>query len=54
MNYSTLLTRSVDFDTYSQILYPAYPTELERPLILALIQMLWDRSDPNGYASHIT
>jgi hypothetical protein len=54
MNYSTLLTRSVDFATYLQVLYPAYPNELERPLLFALIQMLWDRSDPNGYAHHIT
>jgi hypothetical protein len=54
MNYSLLLTRSVDFDTYSLILYPAYPNQLERPLLFALIQMLWDRSEPNGYAHHIT
>ncbi len=54
MNYSLLLTRSKDFDAYSSILYPAYPDELTRPLLLALIQMLWDRSDPNGYAHHIT
>jgi hypothetical protein len=54
MNYSTLLTRSVDFDTYASVMYPAYPNELERPLLFALIQMLWDRSDPNGYAHHMT
>jgi hypothetical protein len=54
MNYSLLLTRSVDFATYSLILYPSYPDELTRPLLLALIQMLWDRSDPNGYAAHMT
>src|SRR6185436_1195075 len=54
MNYSTLLTRSVDFDTYSMVLYPAYPNELERPLLFALIQMLWDRGEANGYAHHIT
>jgi hypothetical protein len=53
MNYSLLLTRSTDFSLYSSILYPAYPNELERPLLLALIQMLWDRSEPNGYARHI-
>ncbi len=53
MNYSLLLTRSVDFDDYKPFFYPAYPSELQRPLILALIQMLWDRSDPNGYAAHI-
>jgi hypothetical protein len=54
MNYSLLLTRSSDFATYSLAYYPAYPDELVRPLGLALIQMLWDRSDPNGYARHIT
>ena len=54
MNYSLLLTRSTDFATYSAILYPSYPNELQRPLGLALIQMLWDRSDPNGYAAHMT
>jgi hypothetical protein len=54
MNYSLLLTRSTDFATYSSILYPAYPNQLTRPLLLALIQMLWDRSDPNGLAAHIT
>ena len=54
MNYSLLLTRSVDFNTYSAILYPKYPNEIERPLLLALIQTLWDRSDPNGYAHHMT
>jgi hypothetical protein len=64
MNYSTLLRRSVDFDMYGEGtfdgaeteagLYDAYPDELERPLLLGLIQMLWDRSDPNGYAHHMT
>jgi hypothetical protein len=54
MNYSLQLTRSSDFTLYASFLYPAYPNELQRPLGLALIQMLWDRSDPNGYAQHIT
>jgi hypothetical protein len=64
MNYSLLLQRSKDFDLYAQGdfegaespagLYDNYPNELERPLILSIIQMLWDRGDPNGYASHIT
>ena len=55
MNYSTLLRRSVDFDRYST--HPRsrhYPSELERPLILSLMQMLWDRGEPNGYAHHMT
>jgi hypothetical protein len=54
MNYSTLLTRSVDFNDYALILYPSYPNESERPLLLALIQMMWDRGEPNGYANHMT
>ncbi len=64
MNYSTLLRRSVDFDTYAHGdfegvetdlgLYDNYPDELERPLILSLIQLLWDRGESNGYAQHMT
>ena len=54
MGYSTLLTRSIDFEAYSGILYPNYPNELARPLLLSIIQMLWDRSEPNGYAQVMT
>lgn len=54
MNYSTLLPRSVDFDLYSQVLYPSYPNEMARNLHFGLIQMLWDRSEPNGYAHVMT
>jgi hypothetical protein len=43
MNYSVLLPRSVDFDPFAWVLYPSYPDETERPLVLDLIQMLWDR-----------
>jgi hypothetical protein len=54
MNYSVLLQRSVDFDTYAQVLYNAYPDELQRPLILSLIQLQWDRAEADGYAQHMT
>jgi hypothetical protein len=64
MNYSTLLRRSVDFDMYAKGefegadtplgLYDSYPDELERPLLLSLIQLLWDRGEANGYAHHMT
>lgn len=53
MNYSVLLRRSVDFDKYAEIMYAQYPNERERPLILGLLQMLWDRGETNGYARHI-
>ncbi|MEA2429464.1 MAG: hypothetical protein QOF37_3092 [Thermoleophilaceae bacterium] len=66
MNYSTLLQRSHDFGEgkppsasnpipeYAYPLYQAYPNEIERPLILALIQTLWDRAEADGYALHMT
>jgi hypothetical protein len=54
INYSVLLPRSVDFDTYAQILYPAYPKQIERPLVLDLAQILWDRGEPDGVAAHMT
>ena len=54
MNYSNLLPRSVDFDLYAGILYPNYPNEMSRPLLFGLMQMLWDRSEPNGYAHRMT
>ncbi|HXS48140.1 MAG TPA: hypothetical protein VN756_11855 [Solirubrobacterales bacterium] len=54
MNYSVLLPRSVDFDQFAQVLYPSYPDETARPLVLDLIQMLWDRGEPNGYAHRMT
>ena len=54
MNYSILLQRSIDFDTYAEIMYRAYPNELERPLVLSLVQLLWDRAEANGYAHHMT
>jgi hypothetical protein len=54
MNYSLLLTRSIDFDEFAQVLYPSYPDELTRPLLLSLIQTLWDRGEPDGYAWHMT
>ncbi len=54
MNYSTLLQRSVDFDTYAAIIDPNYPRLIERQLELSQIQLLWDRGEANGYARHIT
>ena len=54
MNYSTLLNRSADFPQFGQVLDLAYPDKLDQQLGLALIQMLWDRGEANGYAWHMT
>ena len=45
---------ATDLAGYSEVLDNAYPDQSQRMLILDLIQTLWDRSDPNGYASHMT
>jgi hypothetical protein len=64
MNYSTLLTRSTDFGQgnpptngeleYAWPLYQSYPQHNERQLIFSLMQILWDRAEPDGYAQHMT
>jgi hypothetical protein len=54
MNYSTLLTRSSDFDTFAALLYPMYPDGLDRNITMSLLQILWDRGEANGYAEHMT
>lgn len=54
MNYSVLLTRSTAWSRYGAFFNPAYVNEVERPLAMSLIQMLWDRGEPNGYARRMT
>jgi hypothetical protein len=58
MNYSTLLSRSTDSGQYLDIpgagLWANYPGLERRPLILSLMQLLWDRGEGNGYVQHMT
>lgn len=54
MNYSVLLPRSVDFRPFEALFNTSYPDETSRPLVLDLMQMLWDRADPDGYADRMT
>ena len=58
MNYSTLLTRSTDsgqyLDTPGLGLWDNYPGLDRRPLVLSLMQLLWDRGEADGYAHHMT
>jgi hypothetical protein len=39
---------------YSNVFDLFYPDQSQRQLILDIIQTLWDRADPDGYASHMT
>lgn len=55
MNYGNVLVqRSKDFAPFGSILYPSYPDQSLHPWILDLIQQLWDRGDPDGYAEQMT
>ena len=54
MNYSTLLSRSVDFTPFRTLLDAAYTDPLDRSLIYSLLTNLWDRGEANGYAHHMT
>ena len=56
MNYSTLLNRSVDWEAspLSQLFYGFHPDKQEQQLLMALMQMLWDRAEANGYAHHMS
>ncbi|MGH7859277.1 MAG: hypothetical protein ACREQY_18275, partial [Candidatus Binatia bacterium] len=55
MNYSTLLNRSVDWEgAYAIPFYLAYPDKIDQQIAFALMQMLWDRAESNGYAHHMS
>jgi hypothetical protein len=60
MNYSTLLNRNTggwegDNPTaYGNVYYTSVPDPKDRQLGFALLQMLWDRAEGNGYAHHMT
>lgn len=55
MNYSTLLNRSVDWEgVYAHAAYAFYPSKVDQQIMYALLQMLWDRAEANGYAQHMT
>jgi hypothetical protein len=54
MDYGNLLlARSTDFATFSQLLRIYYPDQSMYPVILDLLDQLWDRADPDGYAPYI-
>ena len=54
INFSVLLTRSSNWDVYGQVFNPAYTKQADRPLILSLINLLWDRGEGDGWAHHVT
>jgi hypothetical protein len=53
MNYSLLLNRSADFAQFQPILDASYPDKLRQQVVLGLLQMVWDRSETQGYAQSL-
>ncbi|HEX3977313.1 MAG TPA: hypothetical protein VHW96_13690 [Solirubrobacteraceae bacterium] len=51
---NVLVQRSTDFAPFGTLLYAAYPDQSLHPLLLDLMQQLWDRGEPDGYAEQMT
>lgn len=49
-----LIQRSSDFTPFKQVLDGVYTDPSLYPLITDLMQQLWDRGDPDGYAAYMT
>ncbi len=49
-----LVQRSTDFAPLKSILEKSYPDQSLYPVILDVVQQLWDRGDPDGYAPQMT
>jgi hypothetical protein len=54
MNFSTLLSRSVDFDDFNLFFEAAYSANFDRQLLLSVIEMLWEQTEASGHATHLT
>ncbi len=54
MPYNLLLNRSVDFGEFFVVLQYTYADARDLQLAMGLMQMLWDRTEPDGYAPYIT
>jgi hypothetical protein len=55
MDYGNLLlARSTDFTSFQQFINLYYPDQSLHPVILDLIDQLWDRDDPDGFAPYMT
>jgi hypothetical protein len=52
-NYSFLLDRSADWPKYREILHGAYPDPLDDELLISIMQMRWDKTEPSGIANSV-
>ena len=52
--YSLLLNRSEDFSGFSGILHIVYKDPRDTQIAVSLLQLMWDRTEPDGYVPYIT
>jgi hypothetical protein len=53
MPYNMILDRSVDFSTYKFFLRSNYPNAIDTQIVMGLLQIWWDRTEPNGWVPYI-
>ncbi len=53
MPYTLLLDRSADFSGFRFLLKGGFPNGLDLRLVEALLQITWDRTEPDGYAPYL-
>lgn len=53
-NYSTLLQRSADFETFFALIRGYYPDTRDQIILLSMIQLLWDSVDSVTHYAHLT
>ena len=53
IGYSIMIPRSSNWRTYGNIMALGYPDPFDRSLLMAMVQTLWDTSDPATYAPHV-
>ncbi len=54
VGFTTMLSRSTQFNAFLPFIYSSYPNGLERQLGIAMLQVLWDRGEPAAYTQSIT
>lgn len=53
MPYNVLLSRSVDFDLFFELIRASYSDTRDHMMLLNYAQLLWDRIEPTGYLPYV-
>lgn len=52
--YSLILNRSADFSGFSALLHIVYKDPRDVQMVISLLQLMWDRTEPDGYMPFIS